>query len=152
MPSYGTNAGLIAYLASTGRVLPATADPDVVRLYGTRYVDGFWDLYRGVALTDENAFPRDLWPVIPVNVEYATYEAAFAWASGVAIFGTGGTSGGQVIREKVDVLEVQYAAPEAGSGGWWDNNRFILPEAYTLLLPFFKRKGMCGLGYGAFVV
>lgn len=149
MPSYGTDAGLIAYLAETGRTLPPDAVPAQVRATGTLYVDSFEDMYRGTALTDENSFPRDLWPTVPTRVEYATYEAAYAYATGVVLFGTGGTAGGQVIREKVDVLEVQYAGPQEGMG-WWEANRYILPAAYALLLPFFKRPG--GLGYAAFIV
>lgn len=141
MPSYGTDAGLTAYLTATGRTLPAGMTAAVARHFGTVYVDSFEDMYRGTAVTTDNSFPRDLWPVVPTAVEHAAYEAAFAYASGVDIFSNGGTAGGQVIREKVDVLEVQYAAPEAGSGGWWENNRYILPLAYALLLPFFRRKG-----------
>lgn len=149
MPSYGSDAGLIAYLAETGRVLPVAAVPAQVRAVGTLYVDSFEPCYRGVAVSTDNSFPRDLWPVVPTRVEYATYEAAYASANGVALFGTGGTAGGQVTREKVDVIEVEYAGPQEGQG-WWESNMFILPQAYALLLPFFKRKG--GLGYAAFIV
>lgn len=138
--AYGTNAGLIAYMTATGRVLPAGADPDVVRLIGSQYVNSFEDLFRGAALQTDASFPRDLWPVVPTAVEYAAYEAAFAYASGVAIFGGGGTAGGQVVEERVDVLSIKYAAPQDG-WGYWETNRFILPAAYALLLPFMKRKG-----------
>lgn len=138
--SYGSNAGLTAYLTSTGRTLPSGADPDVVRLIGSQYVNSFEDLYRGTALQTDASFPRDLWPVVPAAVEYAAYEAAYAYANGTALFGGGGTAGGQVVREKLDVLEVAYAAPQDGHG-YWENNRFILPAAYALLLPFMFRKG-----------
>lgn len=141
MPSYGSDAGLTNYLTATGRTLPVGATAAVARHYGTVYVDSFEDMYRGTAVTTDNSFPRDLWHVVPTAVEHAAYEAAFAYANGVDIFSAGGSAGGQVVREKVDVLEVQYAAPEAGSGGWWENNRYILPLAYALLLLFFKRKG-----------
>lgn len=147
MPSYGTDDGLIAYLAITGRTLPVGAVSSQVRAMGTAYVDSFEDMYRGIALTLDNSFPRDLWPDVPERVENAAYEAGFAWASGVAIFGGGGSAGGQVIREKVDVLELQYAGPQEGQG-WWEANRFILPMAYALLIPFFKRAGIAG----AFIV
>lgn len=145
MPSYGSDTDFLAYLTATGRTLPSGADASVARHYGTVYVDSWEDQYRGRALTTENSFPRNLWNPVPVAVEHAAYEAGFAWASGVDIFGSGGTSGGQVVREKVDVLEVQYAAPEAGSG-WWEANRFVLPLAYALLLPFMRRKEACGCG------
>lgn len=138
--AYGTNGGLSSYLTTTGRVLPLGADADVVRFWGSLYVDSFEPRYRGSALQDDASFPRDLWSTVPVNVEHAAYEAAFAYASGVVLFGPGGTAGGQVIREKLDVLEVQYAAPQDG-WGYWESNQFILPAAYALLIPFMKSKG-----------
>lgn len=138
--AYGSNGGLTSYLTATGRVLPLGADADVVRFWGSLYVDSFEPRYRGTALQYDASFPRDLWSTVPVNVEHATYEAAFAYASGVVLFGPGGTAGGQVIREKLDVLEVQYAAPQDG-WGYWESNQFILPAAYALLLPFMKSKG-----------
>ena len=145
--AYGSDAEMTAYLSLTGRSVPVTTTPAIARQYGSQYVDSFEMEYRGAAVDTDASFPRDLWPVTPVRVEQATYEAGYAWASGVAIFGTGGTIGGQVIREKLDVLEVQYAAPE---GGYWEANRYILPLAYSLLLPFFKRAG--GFFPSAFVV
>lgn len=138
--AYGSNAGLTTYLSGSGRTLPVGADPGTVRFWGSLYVDSFEQMYRGSALQTDASFPRNLFNPVPVNVEYATYEAGFAWASGVPIFGGGGTAGGQVTREKVDVLEVQYAAPQEG-WGYWEANQFILPAAYALLLPFMKRKG-----------
>ena len=146
--AYGSDADLQSYLSLTGRVLPPDMTPAVARQWGSSYVNLFEDKYKGVATAPPDSFPRNLWPVVPMAVEHAAYEAAFAYASGVDLFGTGGTAGGQVIREKVDVLEVQYAAPEGGSAGYWDNSRFILPLAYALLKPFM------GSGYGvsAFVV
>jgi len=149
MPSYGSDAGLTAYLNATGRVLPVGYTEAVARSYGSLYVDSFEDMYRGWAVTTENSFPRDLWPTVPINVEHASYEAAFAYASGVAIFGGGGTAGGQVVEERVDVLSIKYAAPQDG-WGYWESNRFILPLAYALLMPFFKRKDCWGAS--AFVV
>ncbi len=154
MPSYGTNEGLVLYLAQSGRELPVGITADEARWWGTIYTDSFEDLYCGVALSPDNSFPRDLWPVVPERVEHAAYEAALAYAEGVPLFGGGGTSGGQVIKERVDVLEVQYAAP---TGDWWGANRFIWPLAYSLLLPFLclpqedDGKGCVGRGAG-FVV
>jgi len=139
--AYGTDQGLTDYLALTGRVLPGATTAAIARVYGSMYVDGFEQDYRGAALTTDASFPRDLWPVVPTRVEHAAYEAGYAWATGAWDGGaSGGTYGGQVVREKVDVLEVQYAAPQDGTG-WWDNNRYIIPLAYTLLLQFLKRKG-----------
>lgn len=153
MPSYGNDAGLVNYLTTTGRALPVDAVPAVVRHYGTVYVDSLEDLYCGTALSVENSFPRDLYNPIPERVVQASYEAAFAYATGIPIFGDGGSAGGQVVREKVDVLEITYAAPTDGTG-WWAHNRFILPLAYSLLLPFLclPKEGGCGGGSAAFVV
>lgn len=147
--AYGTNTGLISYLTASGRTLPVGADPDVVRFWGGMYVDQFYQMYRGAALQDDASFPRDLWPVVPVSVENAAYEAGFAWASGAVLFGGGGTAGGQVTSEQVDSLKVTYAAPQDG-WGYWESNMFILPAAYAMLLPFFRRNG--GGNYAAFVV
>ncbi len=138
--AYGTDEALTAYLALTARALPGTTTPAVAREYGSIYVDGFEMEYRGSPLTTDASFPRDLWPVTPDRVAHAAYEAGYAWATGAWVIGAGGAQSGQVTREKVDVLEVQYAAPQDGSG-WWENNRWIIPAAYTFLLPFFKRKG-----------
>lgn len=140
---YGSDAGLISYLAQSGRVLPAGMTPEVARYWGSQYVNLWEDRYKGVALSLPDSFPRDIYDPVPVAVEYASYEAAFAYASGTDLFGSGGTSGGQVTEERVDVISVKYAAPEASAGlsGYWDNNRFILPLAYAFLLPFMRKAG-----------
>lgn len=132
--AYGSDADLIAYLALTGRSLPTGYVPAQVREMGSLWVDGFEDLFCGVALSDDASFPRDLYDPVPARVEHAAYEAGYAWATGAAIFGAGGTAGGQVIKERVDVIEVGYAAPDGAS--WWANNRYIVPMAYAHLLPF----------------
>lgn len=132
--AYGSDIEMAQYLARTGRVLPDSAVPEHVREVGSDYVDSLEDLYCGVAVSYDSSFPRDLYSTVPVRVEQAAYEAAYAFATGVPIFGDGGSSGGQVVKERVDALEVAYAAPQ--SGDWWTANRYILPLAYTKLLPF----------------
>lgn len=132
--AYGNDADLIAYLALTGRELPTGYTPAQAREMGSLWVDGFEDVFCGVALTTDASFPRDLYDPVPARVEQAAYEAGYAWATGAAIFGDGGSAGGQVIKERVDVIEVQYAAPS--DGGWWAHNRYIVPMAYAHLLPF----------------
>ena len=152
--AYGTDQGLTDYLALTGRALPAGAAPAQVRAIGSEWVDSLEDLYCGVAITFDASFPRDIVDPIPARVEQAAYEAGFASASGTDIFGTGGTSGGQVTKEKVDVLEVQYAEPK--SGDWYSNNRYIVPRAWAKLIPFFclpnDGDGVCSGGPAAFIV
>ncbi|MBK8583873.1 MAG: hypothetical protein IPL86_19295 [Flavobacteriales bacterium] len=138
--AYGSDLGLTAYLTATGRTLPGTTTAEIARFWGSLYVDQFEQCYRGTALQFDASFPRDLWTTVPLNVEHAAYEAGYAWASGVVIFGGGGTAGGQVTSEAVDTLKVTYAAPQDG-WGYWESNMFILPAAYALLLPFMKHKG-----------
>ena len=151
--AYGSDAALVSYLALTGRTLPDGYAPATAREFGSLYVNSFEDRYRGTAVNLPDSFPRDLWPVVPVPVEYATYEAGYAYAMGTDIFGGGGSAGGQVIREKVDVLELQYAAPQDGRS-WWDANRYILPLAYQYLLPYMKPErgeGCCMGGPAAMI-
>lgn len=152
--AYGSDAAMIEYLARTGRVLPADAVPAHVREVGSEYVDGFEDIFCGHAVSYDASFPRDLYPDVPKRVEQAAYEAAYAFATGVPIFGNGGTSGGQVIEERVDVLGVKYAAPQ--DSDWWSANRYILPLAYSKLLPFIclpeDTTGKCSGGPAAFIV
>lgn len=149
MPAYGSDAALIAYLAESGRVLPTGMTPAVARYWGSAYVNMWEDRYYSTAIALPDSFPRVEYDPVPVPVEYATYEAAFAYASGVDLFGAGGTAGGQVTEERVDVISVKYAAPTDGAAGYWDSNRFILPLAYALLLPYMRKANATS---GAFVV
>lgn len=155
MPSYGSDQGLIDYLAETGRVMPAEVTPATARFYGTLYVDQFEPDYCGLAVSLDNSFPRDLYDPTPQRVINASYEAAYAYATGVPIFGDGGTQAGSVKKETVDVLSFEYFG--ASEDGFWRDNRYILPLAYAMLLPFFciddgaDGKCMPGLG-GGFIV
>ena len=138
--AYGSDSAMTAYLALTGRVVHPSHSTAVAREYGSLYVDQFEQDYRGCAVTTDASFPRDLWETVPTRVEHAAYEAGYAWSNGAPVFGDGGTMAGTVTSEKVDTLAVTYAEPMQGVG-YFDNNRYILPPAYTLLLPFLKRKG-----------
>lgn len=146
--AYGSDQALIDYLALSGRVLPVTAVPAVVRYWGSAYVNIWEDKYKGKPLASPDSFPRDIYDPTPVAVEHAAYEAGYAWLTlGDVIFGSGGTEGGQVVREKVDVLEVQYAEPKAGMS-YFESGRYVIPLAYALLLPFMKS----ARGFGAVVI
>lgn len=155
MPSYGSDADLIAYLAETGRALPVDAVPAEVRAMGSLYVDSFEDRFCGASLQDTSSFPRDIYNPTPVRIEWAAYEAGYAWSNGENIFGSGGSQAGTVKREKVDTLEVEYFG--ATDAGYWENSRYIVPMAYAHLLPYLcdpvgdEGKCMPGLG-GGFVV
>lgn len=150
---YGSDLGLTEYLALTGRTLPVGAVPAQVRYAGSEWIDSLEDLYCGVAKSPDASFPRDVADPVPLRVEQAAYEAGYAWVTGTDIFGAGGTAGGQVTKEKVDVLEVQYAEPQ--SGDWFTNNRYIVPRAWAKLLPYLclpSEDGGCTGGPAAFVV
>ena len=133
--AYGSDQGMIDFLEQTGRGLPEGVSVAVARYWGSLYCDQIEQEYCGVAMTTDASFPRDLYDPVPVRVEHAAYEAGYAWATGIAIFGDGGSFGGQVIEERVDVISVKYAGPSDGFD-YWESNRFILPAAYAHLLPF----------------
>ena len=138
MASYGTDQGLIDYLDASGRQLPSGVLPAYARSNGTIYVDQFEPKFRSTAISDENSFPRIAWPAVPVRVEYAAYEAGWAYATGIDIFGTGGAASNMVTEERVDVLSVKYAGPQDGMT-YWESMQFILPRAYALLVPYLRR-------------
>lgn len=141
MPSYGSDEGLIAYLAATGRTLPVGAVPAALRADGTLWVDQWENRFRSVALSDENSFPREEWPVVPLRVEQASYEAAWLVSQGVDIFGGPVNAGaGNVTMEKVDSLQVQYQGVQSGDAwSFYDAARLMLPRAYALLVPYLRR-------------
>lgn len=151
--AYGSVSEMVSYLARTGRALPDDAILEQALEYGSDYVDQFEDIFCGKALSYNASFPRDRYVEVPRKVEQAAYEAAYAFATGVPIFGDGGMSSGQVTKEKVDVLELTYASPQDGSD-WWVNNRYILPQAYSKLLPFIciPDPDGCKGGPSAFIV
>lgn len=144
--AYGTDAAMVAYIEATGRTLPEGAVLSALRSAGSEYTDSFEMRFRGYALDTNASFPRDVWPVVPERIEHAAYEAGWAVSQGADLFGQGGSYGGQVIREKVDVLQVDYAAPSEGMG-YWELNQFILPRAYILLFPFFRRHQAYGAAF-----
>lgn len=135
---YGSDAAFLDYLALSGRTLPATMTPAVARYWGSMYVNSFERRYKGSAISLPDSFPRDIYNPVPVPVEYAAYEAGLAYAEGVALFGSGGTSSGQVVRERIDVIEIQYAGPSDKSAGYYEDNLFIWPLAYQYLVPYMK--------------
>ena len=151
MAAYGDDAAFVAYLAATGRTLPAPAVPAQLRASGTLWVDQWEQMFKGAAVSDENSFPRDLWATVPVRVEHAAYEAGYSVSQGVDIWGSASSAGGMVTREQVDTLSVSYATPDVTTAkDVWDAMRIMIPQAYALLQPYFRRGGL--IGGGAFVV
>lgn len=137
--AYGTDQGLIDYLAETGRTLPVGVNPAFVRADGSAWVDMFERKFKGVAVSYPPSFPRDIYNPVPQAIEYAAYEAAYASATGTDIFGAGGSSSGSVTKRKVDVLEITYAESKSeGINGYFEDNIWIIPRAYRHLLPYLK--------------
>jgi hypothetical protein len=120
MAGYGTDGGFTTWLADNGLSLPAGAPlPAVLRQRGSAYVDATY----GNRLTcsaqaggaeQERAWPRTAHPgvaagVIPLGWVHASYRAAYLSATL-----TGGMSRqidnqARVVRQKVDVIERQFA-------------------------------------------
>lgn len=152
--AYGTDAKFIDYLARTGREIPADIDATVARELGSMWVNSFETRFKSIKLSadQEDSFPRKHYNPTPVNIELAAYEAAFAYASGIDIFGeAGGQAGGAVTREKVGPLEVQYAAPEyANMSDLFAAMQVLVPMAYQYLLPYLRVDSVGG-GPAAFV-
>lgn len=122
MANYGTEAGFAAYADSTGQTPSAGAVlPALVR--ASAYIDGKYGLrFSGVrtggfdqalawprtgAVTSEGFIvPTD---AIPVAVEYATYEAALREIASPGSLSPDYVASSALKREKVDVIEIEYA-------------------------------------------
>lgn len=114
--TYGTPQGLQDYATATGREIPADANLDAALYVASMYIDGtYWGDFCGEPASPDAAFPRKGETTVPQRVINAAYEAALLWISDNASLSASGSAGGQVIREKVDVIEVAYAAPQ---GEW----------------------------------
>src|SRR5690625_2681535 len=129
MAAYGTDQGLIDYLERTGR--ETDRDPAHVREMGSLWVDSFCFKSSREDPDQERKFPRKKYGM-PQAVEYAAYEAGYAWAEGDDIWGSQNFR--PVVREKVDVLEVQYAEPQATD--LVSYARMMMPIAYAYLEPY----------------
>lgn len=130
MAAYGTDEGMIDWLAAQGLELPAGADPTVLRQVGSNYVDaaygaklscssrtGGWDQElewpRTGHYINGQEVPADLIPPAWVN---AAYRAAYLTALTPGWATTGIDSTRQTRREKVDVIEREFFAPAEAAG------------------------------------
>lgn len=126
MANYGTTSGLTAYAATVGSTVPV-GDAQAALVRATRYIDGRYGQRftgkraggyaqalawpRAGAVTREGfAVPPD---VIPEAVVNATYEAALRELASPGSLSPDFVAAQQVKREKVDVIEVEYAATAA---------------------------------------
>ena len=153
--AYGTNGGLTAY--ATARGVTLTGDLDFLRDVASGYIDGaYWDRFKGIADTDEDAFPRDLYPLpVPDKVANASYEAAILYDADAKSLSSGAVSNagsGAVSMERVDVIQVSYHSPN--SDAMTDNTVLDNTPHYSvidnLLRPYLIRWG--GAIAGALVV
>lgn len=148
---YGTVEGLEAYAALTGRTITPGANLEAALYNASLYIDGtYWEDFCGEPAGPDAAFPRKGQTDIPERLVNAAYEAALMWINDNGALSFSGSQGGQVIKEKVDVIEVQYASPQAGGDVVVDGTpRFSVIEG--LLRPLLCRLPD-GVGGRAFVV
>ena len=126
--SYGTNSGADDYHSARGNTAwtdAAGSDKTVARLRGSEYVDqnfrasfpgyktGLRDQVREWPRTDAYDIESNHigFDVVPIEVEYATYEAALRELQNPGSLFPDFKPGQQVKREKVDVLEIEYTGP-----------------------------------------
>ena len=138
--SYGTVAGLQVYADSRGISLPVvTAELEALLINASDYLLGMEDRWQGyrVEATQALSFPREgvflygsLQPstTIPAALINGQYQIAIDYNSG-NMLPTG--AGRETIKEKVDVIEVEYA--ETGQGAFVP----IPTKALLTLKPLF---------------
>jgi hypothetical protein len=161
MAGYGDDATFTAWLASSGYVLPVVAgtpSKEALRQRGSDWVDGehaaLWTGTPTQGINQERAWPRtgatafgapipdDL---IPPAVIHASFAAAYQEALSPGLLATALTDASRVKRQKVDVIEVEYADPPEGSDGI---ARMRLNAVSGLLAPLLKKSSTA---LGAFI-
>lgn len=148
MAGYGTDQGFADWLTMNGHVLPESAPaPAILRQRGSQYIDGLYgSRFSGQptgGFAQERAWPRSgacahgrpiPSDIIPVAVEQAAYAAALQEAVSPGSLSVAASASGAIKREKVDALEVEYAA---GSGDAVADATVRLSEVEGLLARFF---------------
>lgn len=129
--AYGTDEGLLEWLAAQGLTLPADApEPAVLRQLGSAYVDSAYEYRlqcsrRAGGFEQENAWPRSGHRVngqavpsdlIPQSWVYASYRAAFLNAQTPGWSTDSVTPGRITRREQVDVISREFFSPEDAGG------------------------------------
>lgn len=156
MAGYGSDTGFRDWLSTNGHVLPEGAlAPAILRQRGSQYIDGLYgSRFAGQpsgGFEQEHAWPRTgaeasgqtIPPgIVPIAIEQASYHAAYQEAVSPGSLSVAASASGAVKREKVDVLEVEYAA---GSGDAVADATVRLSAVEGLLAPFFATQER-GLG------
>lgn len=150
MAGYGTDDGFSTWMAANGYVLPTGAPTvAILRQRGSAYIDGMYGArFSGTPvdpLTQVRAWPRTGatlsrygTPIpenlIPTAVIEASYFASLQEANAPGSLNPAATGAGQVKREKVDVIEVEYFG---GSGDALADATTTIAAVEGLLAPFF---------------
>lgn len=164
MQIYGTVAGADAYALSIGNtawgaLTTETKQAALVRgslyvdSYNRRYLDGdfkcWWQFIGGktAGWAQEREWPRNGIPglpdnVIPVQIEYATYEAAIREGTNPGSLSPDFDRATLVKSEKVDVLQVTYAVSDNATAG---SLLPVIPAIESLLSAFLVRRCTGGL-------
>lgn len=162
--AYGSNAAADAYMVAIGNTAWATYSDDeksAARLRGSFYVDSCakrfigddyrcWWTFAGVRTggwEQEREWPRTGIPglpaeVIPTQIEYATYEAAWREAATPGSLSPDFDRTALVKSEKVDVLQVTYAVSDNANSG---SLLPVIPAIEALLSAFLVRRCTGGL-------
>lgn len=118
MPGYGSDQGFNDWLVASGHILPeGAAAAGVLRLRAAAYIDAaYGSRFAGQpagGVSQERAWPRTVHGgVIPAAVVEACYQAAWFEANNPGGLVKAGAEAAGVKREKVDAVEVEYAAPQ----------------------------------------
>ena len=161
MAGYGTDQRFEAWLTENGH---ATLDagaltPAMLRQRGSAYLDGTYEArlpgYRTGGLEQERAWPRtgatisrQTIPsdVVPLAWEHASYAAALYEAQNPGGLSVATSQAAVIKREKVDVLEVEYAV---GSGDPVADATIRLSLVDGLVAPFLIPENTGGFGLWA---
>jgi len=163
MAGYGTDAGLADYLVTNGLVLPTEApSPAILRQRASDYIDGLYEARftgtRTDPLNQERAWPRTgavvakiAVPVnvIPAAVERAAYAAAVYEGQNDGALSSAASQSGAIKREKVDVIETEYAT---GTGDVVADATVRLSSVEGALCPFLKSDEATGVSLGLWAV
>lgn len=126
MAGHGTTDGFDGWLSARGHTLPPAALSPAILL---QRADDYLDAVYGARLANAEASPA-----LTSALERATYAAAWQEAQSLGSLSASATTAGAVKREKVDVLEIEYAA---GSGDALADATIRLSAVEGLLAPFF---------------
>lgn len=161
MAGYGTDQRFEDWLTENGH---ATLDagsltPAMLRQRGSAYLDGTYEArlpgYRTGGLEQERAWPRTgatvsrqaiPTDVVPLAWEHASYAAALYEAQNPGGLSVATSQAAVIKREKVDVLEVEYAV---GSGNAVADATIRLSLVDGLVAPFLIPENTGGFGLWA---